>query len=144
MVNARVKDGEHHTIVENTAGSAKQRKLDERQDIALVGLKRMVEHKKLDKIQSSLHLIDFPKQNNHIHFVSDPKELKGAKRVEAEPAEENEDDFEDIEDEGEEKKHHGLSLKYSEEKERYVEQLKQNLSENKKQYKKLADAIIKE
>jgi hypothetical protein len=37
-----------------------------------------------------------------------------------------------------------MSHKYLGEKEKYVKQLKSNLSENKGSYKKLADAIVKE
>ena len=54
----------------------KRRKLEENQDIALVNLKRMVEMNKADKIQNNLHLIDFPKENQHIFFVADPKEVR--------------------------------------------------------------------
>lgn len=36
----------------------------------------MVERSKADKLQSSLHMIDFPKQNQHVFFISDPKEAK--------------------------------------------------------------------
>jgi hypothetical protein len=41
-----------------------------------VGLKRAVEKNRADKLQSNLHLIDFPRQNQHIYFVTDPKEAK--------------------------------------------------------------------
>ena len=54
----------------------KRRKLEENQDIALVNLKRMVEMNKADKIQSNLHLIDFPKENQHIFFVADPTDVR--------------------------------------------------------------------
>ena len=82
-----------------------------------------------------MHLIDFPKQNKHIFFVSDPKEVRSLKRIAPETI-----DAEEIvpEDDG------LISTKYLGEKQAYVEQLKSNLSENKKQYKKLADAIVKE
>lgn len=76
MVNATVKEGQHHTIVKGGAEAQKRRKLEEDQDIALVGLKRTVEKSRADKLQSNLHLIDFPKQNQHIYFVTDPKEAK--------------------------------------------------------------------
>ena len=72
MVNATVKDGQHHTIAKGGKEQQKQRKLEANQDIALVGLKRMIEKNKTDKIQSNLHLLDFPKTNEHIYFVSDP------------------------------------------------------------------------
>jgi Utp11 protein len=50
--------------------------LDEAKDIALVGLKRMVEKNKLEKIQNNLHMIDMPKQNQHIFFVANKEEIK--------------------------------------------------------------------
>ena len=50
MVNATIKDGEHHTIEQGGKDAQKRRKIEENQDIALVGLKRMVEHKKADKL----------------------------------------------------------------------------------------------
>ena len=80
MVNATIKDGEHHTIVQGGKDAQKRRKIEENQDIALVGLKRMVEHKKADKLQNNLHLIDFPKANQHIFFVSDPSEIAPNKK----------------------------------------------------------------
>ena len=61
MVNATIKDGEHHTIAKGGKETQKQRKIEEDQDIALVGLKRAVEKNRADKLQSNLHLIDFPK-----------------------------------------------------------------------------------
>ena len=78
MVNATIKDGQHHTIAKGGKEAEKKRKLEENQDIALVGLKRTVEKNRADKLQSSLHLIDFPRQNQHIFFVSDPKEAKSS------------------------------------------------------------------
>ena len=59
---------------------------------------------------------------------------------------EDDDDFEDVEsDDAEvEKPKPTGTQKYQNEKERYVQQIKRNLSDNKSQYKKLADAIVKE
>ena len=87
-----------------------------------------------------MHLIDFPKQNKHVFFVSDPKEVKSLNRITPETLD-AEDDEEIAPEEDEEA---GLASKYLGEKEAYVNQLKSNLSENKNQYKKLADAIVKE
>jgi hypothetical protein len=103
MVNATVKDGQHHTVAKGGKEQQKKRKLEANQDIALVGLKRMIEKNKTDKIQSNLHLLDFPKSNEHIYFVSDPKEAKTKQsKVSAVPPrpafdDENDDDFEDVE-----------------------------------------------
>lgn len=79
MINATIKDGEHHTIQRQTSETKKNMKLDQLHDLALVGLKRQVEKNKADKLQSNLHLIDFGnKQNQHIFFVNDVKEVKGS------------------------------------------------------------------
>ena len=100
-------------------------------------MKRIVESKKTAKLQSNLHLIDFPKQNQHIFFVSDPREVKDFKRIQAEAQDEDDEVIQNEEEEVPTGKHLG-------EKEIYVQQLKSNLSENKSQYKRLADAIVKE
>jgi hypothetical protein len=78
MASAVVKDSEHHTVLKGKE-QEKKRKLNEEKDISLVNLKRMVEKNKAEKIQKSLHLLDFPKANNHIHFISDKSELKSSK-----------------------------------------------------------------
>ncbi len=121
-------DGEHHTINKGGKDVEKRRKLEENQDISLVALKHTIERKKAEKIQNNLHLIDFPKQNQHIFFVSDPKEVK---------AKEMESDDDEEEPKVVLRKHEG-------EKEKYIEQLKVFQSDNKSQYKRLADALVKE
>jgi hypothetical protein len=50
MVNSQIKNGEHYTIVKKGKEGEKQRKLEEKSDLALVNLKRMVELKKADEI----------------------------------------------------------------------------------------------
>jgi len=49
--------------------TTKKRRADEEKDLALVGLKRMVERNRADKMHQSLHLIDMPKSNSHIRFI---------------------------------------------------------------------------
>lgn len=78
MKNARLEDGEHKVVLKTN--QEKTRQLHEKQDLALVNLKRTVEAKKADKLQSSLHLIDFPKDNTHIKFISSAAELHGQSR----------------------------------------------------------------
>ena len=60
--------------------------------MALVNLKRTVEKNKAEKIQQGLHLLDFPKQNQHIFFVSDPKEIT-ASSYKVKPDDEDDDDI---------------------------------------------------
>jgi hypothetical protein len=84
----------------------------------------MIEKNKVDKIQSNLHLLDFAKTNDHIYFVSDPKEVKShsarpvAKQIQLE---DDEDYFEDVDSDHEEQKPGALSQKYLGEKERYIQ-----------------------
>ena len=74
MVQAKNVDGEHKVILKSD--QEKARKIREKQDIALVGLRRTIEANKVEKLKKSLHLIDFPKQNQHIKFVSSYSEVK--------------------------------------------------------------------
>lgn len=50
MSGAVIKDGEYHTIQKGGKEQQKKRLIEANQDIALVGLKRMIEKKKADKI----------------------------------------------------------------------------------------------
>jgi hypothetical protein len=59
MVSAKNVDGEHKVILKQD--QEKARKIREKQDIALVGLRRTIEANKAEKLKQSLHLIDFPK-----------------------------------------------------------------------------------
>ena len=58
---------------------AKQRKIHENQDIALVNMRVKIEAKKAERIQKNLHLIDFEKADTRIQFVSDISQIKDAK-----------------------------------------------------------------
>ena len=50
MTNATTQGGEHYTIIKGGKEQQKQRNIEANQDIALVGLKRMIEKNKADKI----------------------------------------------------------------------------------------------
>ena len=50
----------------------------ENQNIALVNMRKTIEHKKAERLGNNLHLVDFAKSNNHIHFVSSISEVKNA------------------------------------------------------------------
>ena len=78
MSNAKMIDGEHRIILKTN--QEKARRIAEKQDLALVNMSRMVESKRAEKLKSNLHLIDFPKQNTHIKFVSDYSEIQQASR----------------------------------------------------------------
>lgn len=47
-------------------------------------MSRVVQMKKAEKMQANLHMIDLPKENTHIRFISHLNELKTSK-VEPEP-----------------------------------------------------------
>ncbi len=66
-------------------------------------------------------MIDFPKESNHILFVSDPSEIKESRRFL-----QNEDEDEEIPAEIDEPQ-----TVFKGEKERYASELKRNLAENK-------------
>ena len=49
---------------------AKQRKIMENQNIALVNYRLSIEKKKAERMQNNLHLLDSTRDSNHIEFVS--------------------------------------------------------------------------
>ena len=74
-------------------------------------------------------MIDFDKSNQQIQFVSDLKQIKGSVNLET-----NHTDSEMLKEIGGNK----------DQKQAFINEIKEVQSENKKQYKKLADAIVKE
>lgn len=83
MGNAKFVDGEHKVMLKGN--QEKARKLNEDRNLALVNMRRMMEDKKAEKMKKNLHLIDFPKANDHIRFVSSYDEIKSQARSEAAP-----------------------------------------------------------
>jgi len=65
------------TLHEKT-NQTKQRKMIENSNIALVNMRKQIEHKKGERLGNNLHLVDFAKGNTHIHFVSSIDEIKNA------------------------------------------------------------------
>lgn len=78
MHGARNVDGEHRVMLKGN--QEKSRKLNEDRNIAIVNMKRQAETKKAEKMKKNLHLIDFPKMNNKISFVSSYSEIKEKSR----------------------------------------------------------------
>ena len=58
---------------------AKQRKIMENQNIALVNYRLSIEKKKAERMQNNLHLLDNTRDSNHIEFVSNVSEVKDTK-----------------------------------------------------------------
>lgn len=69
MIRSRVEDGEHVETPKEEEITPEQLKLMQTQDLKYIAHKRLVESKKIDKLQSQLHLIDAEKNNKHTFFV---------------------------------------------------------------------------
>ena len=121
MVNARNVGGEHQIILKGD--QEKARLLREKQDLALVALRRTIEEKKAEKLKQNLHLIDFPKENTHIHFVSSYDDIRREARQTGQ-------------DEGHETPAAKPNSKLEQE-------ILRAQSQNKQQYKRLADSLQK-
>ena len=69
-----MEDGEHVEAPKEEECTPEQLKLMQTQDLKYISHKRLVEYKKIDKLQSQLHLIDAEKSNNHVFFVDTKEE----------------------------------------------------------------------
>lgn len=74
MIRSRVEDGEHIETPKEEEITPEQLKLMQTQDLKYIAHKRLVESKKIDKLQSQLHLVDVEKNNKHVFFVDTPNE----------------------------------------------------------------------
>lgn len=83
MKNARFQDGTHKIV--RSGNQEKGRKQAEQADINLVQMNRVVESKKAEKLQNNLHMIDLPKENTHIKFVSSLDEIRSSTAAVSEP-----------------------------------------------------------
>ena len=70
MHKARFEDGTH-TVMLESGQTKKAAKLQERADLAMVQMQRQMQTKHAEKLQNNLHLIDLPRQNQSIKFISD-------------------------------------------------------------------------
>lgn len=89
MVRSGLKDGVHHELEKDTAEKAEkdedtkeQLALMETQDLKYVIMKRTMETKKIKRLQSQLHMIDFTDTvaNQHTFFV-DTDEKDSARKI---------------------------------------------------------------
>ncbi|XP_055378530.1 probable U3 small nucleolar RNA-associated protein 11 [Condylostylus longicornis] len=80
MIKSKIKDGEHHELEdeEKDVDSKEQKLLMQTQDLNYVNMKRVIEMKKIKKIQANYHMIDAANhfKNKHIFFVDDEEEAK--------------------------------------------------------------------
>lgn len=91
MINSRVEDGIHREKEKDEEHSVSQLKLMETQDLKYIAFKRNLEAKKIEKMQSQLHMIDAVNEipNKHLFFVDNSKEAKKfdiAARLDTHPA----------------------------------------------------------
>ncbi|XP_012541076.1 probable U3 small nucleolar RNA-associated protein 11 [Monomorium pharaonis] len=90
MINSKVVNGVHREKDKEDQHTPEQIKLMETQDLKYIAYKRNIEARKIDKLQSQLHMIDTANEtpNQHIFFV-DNDEMKNfdlAERLGTHPA----------------------------------------------------------
>ncbi|XP_011880366.1 PREDICTED: probable U3 small nucleolar RNA-associated protein 11 [Vollenhovia emeryi] len=91
MINSKVINGVHREKDKEDQHTPEQIKLLETQDLKYVAYKRNIEAKKIDKLQSQLHMIDAANEtpNRHIFFLDSAAEVKSfdlAKKLDTHPA----------------------------------------------------------
>ncbi|XP_059061159.1 probable U3 small nucleolar RNA-associated protein 11 [Achroia grisella] len=89
MINSRVKGGVHHELKKEEEDSPAQLKLMQTQDIRYINMKRTMESRRIDRLQSELHMTDVADStpNTHIFFVDEgeEKDFDVAKRLDTHP-----------------------------------------------------------
>lgn len=74
MVRSRMENGEHVDAPKEEECTPEQLQLMQSQDLKYISHKRLVESKKIEKLQAQLHLVDAEKSNNHVFFVDTKSE----------------------------------------------------------------------
>ncbi|EZA49981.1 hypothetical protein DMN91_011405 [Ooceraea biroi] len=90
MINSKIVGGVHREKDKKDQHTPQQIQLMETQDIRYVAYKRNLEAKKINRLQSELHMIDTANevQNQHIFFLDDGTEMKNfdlAKKLDTHP-----------------------------------------------------------
>ncbi|KAJ8876279.1 hypothetical protein PR048_024189 [Dryococelus australis] len=78
MINSHVVDGTHHELEKDDEHTSEQIRLMQTQDLRYISTKRTIESKKIDHLQSELHMLDAANKvrNKHIFFVDTLREAK--------------------------------------------------------------------
>lgn len=78
MINSKVEDGEHKEFEKDDEHTPDQIRLMQSQDLRYVTTKRIMETRKIERLQSQLHLLDAANEvkHKHIFFVDTEKEAK--------------------------------------------------------------------
>lgn len=90
MVNSKIIGGKHRDKIKADKHTPEQIKLMETKDMRYIEYKRTIESRKIEKVQSSLHMIDAANKikNTHVFFVDSPDEVKDfdlAQRLDTHP-----------------------------------------------------------
>ena len=76
MINSKVVDGQHIEKPKEDECTPEQLKLMQTQDLKYISHKRLVETRKIEKLQAGLHFLDAEKSNKHVFFVDSKEEGK--------------------------------------------------------------------
>ncbi|XP_043253288.1 probable U3 small nucleolar RNA-associated protein 11 [Colletes gigas] len=91
MINSKIENGVHREKSKDDTCTPNQIQLMETQDVRYVAHKRNIEAKKIDKLQSQLHMIDAANEteNTHIFFLDNTEQVRNfdiAKKLNTHPA----------------------------------------------------------
>ncbi|XP_033109673.1 probable U3 small nucleolar RNA-associated protein 11 [Anneissia japonica] len=90
MINSRLEGGVHHKLKKDRVQNDAQVRMMNTQDLRYVRLKRGVEAKKIERLKSSLHMLDETRpKNKHTFFVDTKEEASNfdpAKHLNTHPA----------------------------------------------------------
>uniref|UniRef100_A0A1E1VZ43 U3 small nucleolar RNA-associated protein 11 n=1 Tax=Pectinophora gossypiella TaxID=13191 RepID=A0A1E1VZ43_PECGO len=90
MVNSRVKDGVHHELEKEAEHTPEQVKLMQTQDIKYINMKRTIESRRINRLQSQLHMTEIADStpNTHVFFVDEgeEKDFDLAQRLDTHPS----------------------------------------------------------